>query len=115
MMYAAWSFWASFALLALVMKAGWTVALDTRAILALRAALPGLEPLMQVATFLAAGAPAVLLTLGVGVSRVWLGAHWPSDVLAAYLAAAGWACVCLVLGARAEQRAAGTPAIEPAR
>lgn len=39
-------------------------------------------------------ATAVVLTLMIGVSRVYLGVHWPSDVLAGWSLGAAWAMLC---------------------
>ena len=38
---------------------------------------------------------AVALTLGVGFSRMYLGVHWPTDVLSGWVAGAIWLVACL--------------------
>ena len=40
---------------------------------------------------------AIVTTLLVGMSRVYLGVHWPTDVLAGWTAGAGWALLCWLL------------------
>lgn len=69
--------------------------------LTLGALLARVEPDRRVKAFVLTAA--VLLALLVGVSRVYLGVHWPTDVLAGWTVGAGWALL-LWLVARALQR-----------
>jgi undecaprenyl-diphosphatase len=57
------------------------------------------------------GALSVLLTFLVGLSRVYLGVHYPSDVLAGWIAGVGWAALCWTL----ERRLQREGAVEPPR
>lgn len=43
---------------------------------------------------------ALLVTVAVGISRVYLGVHWPTDVIAGWAAGAGWAVFCLWVAER---------------
>jgi undecaprenyl-diphosphatase len=58
-----------------------------------------------------AGVVAATLTVLVGLSRVYLGVHWPTDVLAGWCVGAAWAMLCWLIAAWLQRRGAveGTP------
>ena len=60
--------------------------------LTLGALLARLQPRRRLKIYLMA--VAVLLTLLIGLSRLYLGVHWPSDVLAGWTLGACWALLC---------------------
>lgn len=47
---------------------------------------------------------AVLTTVLVGVSRIYLGVHWPSDVLAGWCAGFAWAMLCWLVARMLQRR-----------
>jgi undecaprenyl-diphosphatase len=55
---------------------------------------------------------AVLLTLMIGVSRLYLGVHWPTDVLAGWTLGCCWALLCWMV-ARQLQRSGAVEAPAP--
>lgn len=60
--------------------------------LTLGALLARSQPQQRVKIFLLALAASV--TVIVGISRIYLGVHWPTDVLGGWALGAGWACLC---------------------
>ncbi len=55
------------------------------------------DPLLRRLAFALACAA---LVLGIGLSRIYLGMHWPTDVLAGYLTAAAWLAATIAIDRR---------------
>ncbi|HEX4134523.1 MAG TPA: phosphatase PAP2 family protein [Bryobacteraceae bacterium] len=52
---------------------------------------------------------AVLIAFLVGVSRIYLGVHWPTDVLAGWTAGTTWALICWLIARSLQRRKALEP------
>lgn len=70
--------------------------------LTLGALLASVQPDLRLRLYLLA--VALVLTLLVGVSRVYLGVHWPTDVVAGWFAGAAWALLLWWFALRLRQR-----------
>lgn len=54
---------------------------------------------------------AVVLTLLVGVSRIFMGVHYPSDVLAGWCVGAAWALLCFIIATQLQRRGDISPEV----
>jgi undecaprenyl-diphosphatase len=70
--------------------------------LTLGAVLARAQPRRRVKAFLLG--LAIALTLLVGASRVYLGVHWPTDVLAGWSVGAAWAALCWFVALQLQRR-----------
>jgi undecaprenyl-diphosphatase len=70
--------------------------------LTLGALLARVQPRRRLKAFLLG--LAVFITVLVGVSRIYLGVHWPSDVLAGWCGGAAWASLCWFVSLQLQRR-----------
>ena len=70
--------------------------------LTLGALLARVQPQRRLKAFLLG--LAVIITIMVGASRVYLGVHWPSDVLAGWCVGAAWASLCWFIALQLQRR-----------
>jgi len=57
---------------------------------------------------------AIMLTLMIGLSRLYLGVHWPSDVIAGWIVGGLWAAACSLVAKKLQSRRAIETATQPA-
>jgi undecaprenyl-diphosphatase len=77
--------------------------LATITYLTLGALLARVQPRRRVKAYLLTWA--VMLSVLVGASRIYLGVHWPTDVVAGWCMGSAWALLCVSVALRLQRRA----------